>query len=510
VIEENEKTFAAVVEHAMVIMVDAPIAVHNRIVESGAPLVLTRCLARSLTSRKRMVEVGPICRLIEMLLRCSRVVAAQSVQEIAAELYPLLLAILLLEKVVSSWQTPAPTTRLIERVSSFPVKLQESHDTDRLLRLLQEAILISISGSSVHRVQLSGIFRLLTGLTIHEESRRRLVHAPGFFDVIIANFSSLRVISFHVATFLLVVAQDGANKTKMVESTDFIHVLSKLLLEEGVQTRKVAIALLKLVSTDNAGRAKLVSIGGTAFFDSLFQCIKKNEIQEACYESIRQLICPDTAKSFYNNEKLINSMLKEKVFLSPSCPQTGILAAKVINRLSSFLAVNAKGMERFLDAILQISSSKHCRIRYWGAKALLKQSQSEACSFFLMRTKPVVQTITKISRDESPHVHLTAMNILSNLASFSLNQRLMARNEAILSSLAATVEGSGATSGEAGKREAVLAFLHLANNKKINAVIAKQYNVVASLAKYGVSSSGEDKEMTRAALQCIIRLTPFM
>jgi hypothetical protein len=510
VIGDNGKDFATVVELVVVIIADAPMEVHNQIVICGAPKVLTRCLARSLATKERMVEVGPICRLIEILLRCSKYVATQSVQDIAHELYPLLLAILLLEKVLFEWQTPYPTKRLIERVSSFPIKLQESSNTNHLLRSLHEAILISISSSTIKREHLYGIFRMLTGLTLHEESRRQLMHSPGLFDDIVANFSSLRVISSHVATFLLVVAQDAAIKRKMVDSPDFIHVLSKLLLEEGAQTRKVAIALLKLVAADIGGRTKLIAIGGNSFFDSLFECTKKNETQEACFESIRYLICPDTAQSIYSNEKLINSMLKEKIFLSPSCSQTGVLAAKVINRLSSFLAVNGMGMERFLDTILQISSSKHNRIRYWGAKALLKQSQSEACRFFLMRTSPVVRTITKLATDENPHVHATAMNILSNLASFSLNQKLLARNQAILSSLTTTVEDSRASFGEAAKRDAVVAFLHLANNKTISTVIAKQHNVVASLSKYGVSSSGEDKEMMQAALHCVICLTPHM
>jgi hypothetical protein len=502
--------FAAVAERAMTTIGDAPTAVRNQLVESGAPLVLTRCLARSLSTKERMEEIGPICRLIERLLRCSMLVATHSVQEIAMELYPLLLTILLLDKVLSEWMTPYPTTRLIVRVSSFPVKLGDSPDTDGLFRLLHEAILISISGTTTKRVPLSGIFQLLTGLTLNEEGRRHLMASPGLFDMILANFSSLRVISFHVATFLLVVGQDATNKSKMVDTPDFIHVLSGLLLEEGVQTRKVAIALVKLVAMEKSGRSKLVSIGGNRFLDSLFEHTKKNEVQEACLESIRHLICPETAKTIYSNEKLINSILRENMFFSPSCSQAGILAAKVINRLSSFLSVNAKGMERFLDAILQISSSKHHRIRYWGARALLKQSKVEACSFFLMRTQPVVRTITSLSTDENPLVHATAMNILSNLASFSLNQRLVARNRDLLSSLAATVEDSGATFGEDAKREAVVAFLHLANNKKTKMAIAKQHNVVASLSKYGVLPKGHDKELRQAALHCVIWLAPLM
>lgn len=455
-------------------------------------------------------EVGPICRLMEVLLRCSKILARQSIQEIAWELYPLLLTILLLDKVMSAWSTPSPTTHLIKWVSSFPVLLRESPDTDRLLRLLREAILISISGS-IKRRTLSGIFQLLKGLTLNDESRRWLMTSPGFFEMIVANFGSLRVVSFHVATFLLVLAQDATNKSKMVDTPGFIEVLTKLLSEEGAQTRKVAIGILKLVTTEKNGRTKVVSVGGTAFFDSLFECTKKNDIQEACFESIRQLIlCPDTAKTIYSHENFINSMLKEKIFHTPSCPQTAILAAKVINRLSSFLSVNGKGMDRFLDVILQISSSKHDRIRNWGAKALLKQSQVEACSFFLMRTQPVVRTISNLSVDENPHVHSTAMTIVSNLASFSLNQRLVARNRALLASLAATVEDSGEKFGEDAKREAVLAFLHLANNKKTKMIIAKQHRVVASLSKYGVLTRGNDKDLKQAALHCVIWLTPFM
>jgi hypothetical protein len=402
---------------------------------------------------------------------------------------------------VPTWAVPDSTFRLIERLSSLPIKLHQIDQKDYISELFREAITIC-RNHSVKKEVVSAIFQLLTGTVLNMNSRRHLLTLPSFVADIITSFECFRKASYPVAAFFLVAAQDRDNRLMIVETDGFIYVISSLLKDESTTVRKVAIALVKVIAVDVAGRTALLTVGCSKLFNSLFECAKKVVLEEDCLESIRCLISSDTAKTLCEEERLLERILPDNT------TQHDIIAAKIIYRMSSFLYVNGKGMSRLVDVILQLSASSCPKVRYWGVKALAKQTKIEACSFFLIHTPTVAnivaKTLANLVVEEDIDVHEIAMSMIVDLSSNPLNHRPLTKNTALLTSLAAEV-------GQKSSKAAVLTFLNLASSEKMRGVLAKTYNLAASLSKFGLTSSNEDNdELKKRALQCVIWLVPLM
>ena len=367
---------------------------HNQLVECGVGLVLTRCLTRSLSHKERLVEIDGICQLLLIFFRCSNDFATKTLQSLVGELYPLLLAILLMKSRVPTWIVPDSTFRLTERLSSLPIKLHQIDQKDYISDLFREAITICRNHSAEKEV-VSAIFQLLTGMVLNMNSRRHILTLPNFVAGIIASFECFRKASYHVAAFLLVAAQDRDSRLLIVETEGFIpDVLSSLLKDESTTVRKVAIALVKVIAVDSAGRTALLTVESSKLFNSLFECAKKGVVEDDCLESIQYLINSDTAKSLCEEDRLLEQILPENAFDSKST-QHDVIVAKIIYRMSSFCYVNGKGMSRLVDIILQLSNASCPKVRYLGVKALAKQTKIEACSFFLIHTPTVANIVAK-------------------------------------------------------------------------------------------------------------------
>ena len=96
------------------------------------------------------------------------------------------------------------------------------------------------------------------------------------------------------------------------------------------------------------------------------------------------------------------------------------------------------------------------------------------------------------------------MSMIVDLSSNPLNHRPLTRNTALLTSLAAQV-------GKNSSKAAVLIFLNLASSERMRGVLAKTYNLAASLSKFGLLSNNEDsEELKKGALQCVIWMAPLM
>lgn len=489
---------------------------HSRLVECGAALVLTRCLAKSLSQKARLEEIGPICELLTMVFRCYTHVASKSLEDIAGELYPLLLALILLPKAVPTWTPPNSLLHLVERLGCLSIVLHDRNTVCIVMRCFREALVVSraITDASRDDDCIACFFRLLTGLVHNTDNRRQLVDSSSLLlDRILADPQRIHNTTYmdHLAPFLLVLAQDPYSRFRLAEKRDFVDLTATLLREELLETRKAALALVGMVGADSSGRRMLMSSSCDGLFAALFHLTKNTESRDESMEIIRKLICPDTARLIYENKKLLDTVLYNPTTRSQPCSDDAILVmARLVNRLSNFLLVNGKGMDRLLDAILELSTSTSKHIRYIAAKALKKQAQNEGCSFFLMRTSTVVRTIVALSTDTSPEVRSGAISVVGNLASLPLNQRVLSRNSALLAALSAAASDTTSQTRVDAKREAVNAFLNLAKTPKLKPVIAKQHNVVASLSEYGVLSHDDDKELRNAALHCVMGLAPFM
>jgi hypothetical protein len=125
-----------------------------------------------------------------------------------------------------------------------------------------------------------------------------------------------------------------------------------------------------------------------------------------------------------------------------------------------------------------------------------------------MRTPVVAKVLSNLLVDYNPTVKASAIAAVLNLASNPINLRVLAKKGALLEALATTVAGRGRVD-DIARRQAVLAFLFLANHNKSKKIVAKQHNVVASLSKYGVSED-DDRELKNAALHGVIWLASHM
>jgi hypothetical protein len=469
------------------------------LVDCGAPLVLTRCLARSLSSKSRINEIAVTCELLLVLFRCSPYFATKALQEVAGELFPLLLGILFLSQTVRAWTIPPCVQRLIERVSALPIQLDLVQDRAHILAVFREAILMGCI-DVVDKATLTGTFQLLTCLVLNARSRRIFFSDPSLIELCLANYCHLRKAKCHFAAFLLVAAQDLDSRKKILSFPTFIQVLSSMLRENEMETKKFAIAMTKLVATERAGKTRLITLGGSSLFDAIFENTRCSETNESSMELLRQLICSDTATLFHDNDKLLLPILEVKRWNEAS----SILAAKIIYRLSGVLYAHAKGMSRFLEAILDIClSDNHPKVRLLGAKSLMRQSKVEACNFFLLRTPAAAKTIARLASDDDSEVNSIGTKIIGNLASNPLNHRALTRDSFLIGPLATSVEQQNST-------EALQALITLADNSKCNQALAKHINVVACLSKFGVSSTIQNKELQHAALKRVVKLVPMM
>lgn len=446
-----------------------------------------------------MSEVSSICELLLILFRCSTFYATKALQEIVEELFPLLLSILHMSKSMASWTIPSQAMRLIDRVSALPIQLDRVPGRQHLLSVFREAILMDCIDVT-EKAALAGVFQLLTGLVLNASSRREFFAELSLLELILSNYHHLRMANYHLAAFLLVGSQDTESRKKMISCPSFIKVLCCLLQVDEPQTRKVAMAMTTLVASERTGRLRLLTLGGPQLLEAAFQNARNDNTNESSLELIRQLICPDTATLFHENDKLLLPIFEATAMDE----HTRIIVAKIIYRLSGIISTHAKGMGRFLEAILAMCSpGNNPKVRSMGAKSLVRQSQVEACNFFLIRTPSAVKAIASLASDENSEVSSIGTKIIGNLVSNPLNHRILTKDASMIEPLTTAVERHASN-------EAIQALITLADNSKCNEALAKHNNVVATLSKYGLSGSARDKELRRAALQKVVKLVPMM
>jgi hypothetical protein len=482
---------------------------HNQLVKAGAPSVLLRCLERALEDEKRRDEVDPICQLLCMLYRCSDRQAEDSLVAVGGELYPFLIAILFLGKTRQVWKVPESAYQLIHRLRTLEVNLRAMRHSGPLLRLFREVI--ENVDVSVDLEPLYHVMELLATLSRNSESKTLVIDYPGLFDSVVLKFSNSfrpgRKVNRGVIHFLHALALSSRNKGIMVEKHEFFRLLFLLLHDDDVDTRRETLVTLKLIAMENFGRSTLFVYWGHRFVDSLIRSVRIEEVAVASLEVLIQLICRDTAMMMCKHKDLLDRLTclaSAKSGITQSSP----LAAHAIKRLSTYVPLNGKGMWALLEAIVQLSSSEHHRIRLWGARAFVEQSQMPACSFVIMRTPHVVDLITELLMDENPTVKSNAIAAVFNLACSPMNLRVMGRNRLLMDALADAITDCKQVD-DAARRQAVLTILCLANHQKSMKMVAKQHNVVASLSRYGVSAD-EDKDLKKAALHGVIWLVPHM
>ncbi|KAL3912579.1 MAG: hypothetical protein SGILL_006825, partial [Bacillariaceae sp.] len=382
------------------------------------------------------------------------------------------------------------------RLGKVPVRIQEVEGKEHLLSVFKEAFHM-VDSHKTDATAVCGILQLLTGLVTDFESRRQFFADTSLFEVLISNHARrLQKGQYQLAVFVLVAARDLNSRMKMLTTPGFIPLLTVLLRDGGIETKKIAVALTRILASERTLRSQLIKLGGSEFLESLFECARDANANEL----VRCLISTETATLFHQDEELIKALTRDN-----GLKYETEAFAKAMYRLASTIRLRGKGLNLIFDAILRLSSSNDKQIKIWGARSLYKQSLVEACSFFFTRTPSATKRIAMLANDNCPEIQYIGVKTIGNLASHPLNQRALTKNGALMLSL------TKAVTQEASK-EAVKALLKLAETSKYAKTLAKQHNVVASLSKYGLSpcADSENKELRKTALACVVRLVPMM
>jgi hypothetical protein len=447
--------------------------------------------------------------LLCLIFRCSDKHAALSINAIGGDLYPLLIAILFLDKNLPGWNVPNSAYQLINRLNTLEVALHSMNASKHLLQFCRG--IIENCDVDIDARPLSHVIGLLAAISRQCENKTVVMDQPGLFHSLVSKFAkSFRLdhrCNFEVAKLLHALAWNQRNKSEMVQKPEVFNLLLQLIHESSMDTCLEALAALRHVTIENFGISKLVEQRALKKFgEALVESLETKELQEASLEVMIHLVCRETAIKLYKNENLLHRLID----LASTKPDTtpAVLAAQVIKRIATYIPISGRGKEVLLEAIIQLTSSTNQRIRYWGVQALVESSQDPACSFLLMRTPVVAKVLSNLLVDYNPTVKASAIAAVLNLASNPINLRVLAKKGALLEALATTVAGRGRVD-DIARRQAVLAFLFLANHNKSKKIVAKQHNVVASLSKYGVSED-DDRELKNAALHGVIWLASHM
>ena len=465
---------------------------HNHLVECGLPLVLTRYLARAFFHKDRIHQIEPVCRLLCCVLRCYTQVATLCVQDIAEELYPLLLNLPLLE-------FPSSVCRLVERIGNLPVAFH-GHSQPQIIRYFRESIVTVTANGMESKIYC--FFCLAKGLVNDKKTRHQIVESPSLLlDPVLE--ACRKIFSGYSIQFLLFLVQDSKGRRKIAGNNEFYNVITTLLSSGCIERIEAALSLISQVSKDRFARTELVAKKKFKIIHALINCEKQcseRSLQETYILTIRRLLCSETATS-----ELADSIL-DNGNASP------LLIARCMYRFSSVgLFVSNGNGKRLLDAILKVTSKDMpLKVRSIGAKSLLYQSKNEGCSFIFLRTPSIVDVITSLVNDSARSICAVGIAITNNFASSSLNHRVLCRQADLIASLCSVATTNRSQDCAELRRDAVTTLLMIANQP--TSTLAKQHHFVSSLANYGLQKYDDEDEnnLQRRSLKCVLQLMEYM
>ena len=433
-----------------------------------------------------------MCRLLGCVLRCYTQVATLCVQDIAEELYPLLLNLPLLE-------FPSSVYRLIERIGNLPVVFN-GNSQSQVLRYFRESI-VSVTANDMES-KIYCFFCLAKGLVKHKKIRHQIVDSPSLLlDPILD--ACRNIFSGYSIQFLLLLVQDSQGRKKIAENKKFYNVITTFLSTGCIERIEAALALIGQVSKDRFARIELVKKKKFKIIHALINCEKECSercLQETYILTIRRLICSETA----------TTELADSIFDNANA--SPLLIARCMYRFSSvgLLVSNGNG-KRLLDAILKATSKDMpLKIRSIGAKSLLHQSKNEGCCFIFLRTPSIVDVITSLVNDSARSIRAVGIAITNNFASSSLNHRVLCRQADLIASLCSVATTNRSQDYGEIRRDAVTTLLMIANQP--TSTLAKQHHFVSSIANYGLQKyyDEDEKMLQRRALKCVLELMEYM
>lgn len=145
----------------------------------------------------------------------------------------------------------------------------------------------------------------------------------------------------------------------------------------------------------------------------------------------------------------------------------------------------------------------------WTAKAFLDQSALSSSNFYITRDPEALDALAQLTTCCYSDVKTCALEAVVNLTNDALNAKKLALNTRLLQALVSSIENHMDSDDAFVRRHAVRAILSLASHRSSTRRLAKQFGLVSSLSRYGISQDN-DVELKRAALHGVLLLAPLL
>ena len=482
--------------------------VHDLEIQVGTAERLSAHLKRALNDQDKSQEAERICKLLAMVYQCTDEVAAASFCSVAQDLVPCIFK--LVSKHASTGKDASYAERLILRFSSVNISLRSVKNKEELLAFLLRQVQSADEGiDHVMKYALT----LLAGLASHQDSKGLIMKFPGLFDAVvdIAKSSQSVETRYDSARLLSKLAWDINNRAKMGQAEKCVEALVLLSDSSHQNVRVEAYTALQHLSTEANNKARLVSTADGKLVMSLMDALRTDvddQVRVQALEILLNLISRGTFTRISSQPGLIDRLAALSSSKKQS-DQIAALAAQSIKRFATYVQVKQNCHVDLLRAMVQMARC-NCRvILQWTAKAFLDQSALSSGNFYIARDPEALDALAQLTTCCYSDVKASALETVVNLADDALNAKKLAMSTILLEALVSCMENHTDNDDAIVRRHAVRAILSLASHRSSTRRMAKQFGLVSSLSRYGISQDN-DVELKRAALHGVLLLAPLL
>ena len=477
------------------------------LVKHGGLLLLGTRLLQALNNNQCVEEASLVSDMMRILLRCGEKYTKEFTERLGVSVVCALIDFL---------QTLAEESSKAEKLHSFlydlaslPWSELQGSNYGRLVQILQRTVRESrtpqICDASVY---------FLSELANDVAKKQYLVDYPGLVEDVLVKISEHGTVPQTVAMFsirlLRRLAWGSPNRVTLARKKLWHQVLLELTSSDAKEVREEALETVRQMSTETESRKLMVNHDDAKLLKHLVESLSFPRLNAAAVRTLSTLVFDETSvKKLASYPGTIDRLSS---FAMEADVSIGIMSAKILKRMASYVSIREKGHNELVDALIHCASSSNTLVRSWVAKGLLVQSESSTNAFFIARSQPVLQAVFALSTDIDPGVRKAAIQTLYNAASEASNTRRAAFTTQYLNAFVSNANFYHDTANNdtlSTRRLSIRGILKLSDHPKSYYRVAKQNGTIESLARYGVSSD-TDEELKRAALHAVVLLSPYL
>jgi hypothetical protein len=483
-------------------------AVHDLAIQVGTANRLCTHLKCAVNDQNNSQVAERICKLLAMVYQCTDEVAAESFCTIGFDLVPCLFK--LASKHALSGGRASHAEQLILRFSLVDVFLGAVKNNEEILAFLLRQIQCTNEGmGDVMRYALA----LLVGLTSHQDSKSLVMKFPGLFDAVVDIAMSNKGVeaTYESARLLSKLAWDIRNRGIMGQTQKCVEALILLSESSHQRVRVEAYTVLHHLSAEADNKARLVSSSNGSLVKSLLDAANSkldDHVRVQALGILLNLISRETCLCISSQPGLIDRLAA----LSSSRKQSELiasLAAQTIKRFATYVQVKQKCHDDLLRAMVRMAACNRKVVLQWTAKAFRDQSALLMSKFYLARDEDAMDALAQLTTCCYSDVKASALEAVVNLTDDVSNAKKLATSTRLLEALVRSIENHTNSDDATLRRYAVQAILSLATHTASMKRMAKQFGLVSSLARYGISQDN-DVDLKRSALHGVLLLAPLL